>query len=291
MAYGQSYGMGNPFGFRITPMVKRLLIVNGAVFLLAFLFVSLGNGRFVLDFLAFRWSTFFSRPWTLLTYAFTHVAVFHLLFNMLALFFFGPPLEEKWGSQPFLRFYLVGAAGAALFSLFEPRAGVIGASGAVYAVMLAFAMNWPNQPVYIFGIFPVPAKWLVGGMAVLSILYVLGPGPPGISHWAHLGGFITAFAYLKSPWAPNPWGELPSRPGAKKAGTSLLPWVGKKKPVRREAPTPARAHAGGADPKVERELLDDVDRILDKISEQGIGSLTEEERKRLDEVSRKRRTN
>jgi membrane associated rhomboid family serine protease len=287
MAYGTSYGMGNPFGFRVTPMVKRLLMVNGAVFILAFL---LGRG-FVIEYLAFSWASFFTRPWTLLTYAFTHVEPFHALFNLLLIFFFGPPLEEKWGSQPFLRFFLIGAAGAALFSLLEPRASVIGASGAVYALMLAFAMNWPNQPVYIFGIFPVPAKWLVGGMAVLSVLFILRPTGDGISHWAHLGGFITAFAYLKSPWAPNPWGELPSRRGAKKTGGSLLPWVGKKKPVRREAPTPARAQAGGADPKVERELLDDVDRILDKISEQGIGSLTEEERKRLDEVSRKRRTN
>jgi membrane associated rhomboid family serine protease len=296
MAYRSSYSTGNPFGFRVTPMVKRLLIINGAVFLLAFILTASGNWGLVRDLLAFSPSTFLTRPWTLLTYAFTHVEVFHVLFNMLVLFFFGPPLEEKWGAQPFLRFYLVSAAGAALFSLLEPNSSVIGASGAVYGVMLAFALNWPNQPVYIFGIFPVAAKWLVGGMAVLSVLYVFGGGPPGISHWAHLGGFITAFAYLKSRWAPNPWGELPARPASKKrsmGASALLPWMGKKEeaPARKETPAVAATRAGRADPKVERELLDDVDRILDKISEHGIASLTEAERQRLDEVSRKRRTN
>jgi membrane associated rhomboid family serine protease len=297
MAYQTSYGGGNPFGLRLTPMVKRLLIINGAVFVAAAL-LSAASTTSIVPLLGFSPAHFLTRPWTLLTYAFTHVDFFHVLFNMLALFFFGPPLEERWGAQGFLRFYLVSAAGAALFSLLQPALYVIGASGAVYGVMLAFALYWPNSPIYIFGIFPIAAKWLVGGLALFSILSIMGGGGGGIAHWAHLGGFITAFAYLKSPWAPSAWGEIPTRARTKQSRSSpsaLLPWVGKGKEARREAPASTAAARtapqSAAASRAERELLDDVDRILDKISAEGIQSLTAEERKRLDEVSRRRRTN
>jgi membrane associated rhomboid family serine protease len=293
MSYRSSYGSGSPFGVSITPMVKRLLIINAGVFLVAFLLENFTTSTVVRDLLGFSPARFLTRPWTLLTYAFTHVGIFHVFFNLLMLFFFGPPLEGRWGSQPFLRYYLVAAAGGAVFSLMQPYGYVIGASGAIYGLMLAFAMAWPNMPIHVFGIFPVPAKWLVGGMAVISVLYIIAPQADGVAHWAHLGGFVTGFLYLKSQWGPSPWGELPARSRKpKRTPSAILPWMENRKPSEgREVPAAAPARPRAAAARRERELLDDVDRILDKISEQGIASLTEDERKRLDEVSRKRRTN
>lgn len=294
MAYSSSR-FGNPFGFSLTLWVKRLLIANAAVGVLGFLLSISGYGGILTSALGFRPSDILARPWTPLTYLFVHADFFHFFFNMLVLFFFGPPLEERWGSTDFLRFYLVAGIGGALLCLLDPGATVIGASGAMYGIMLAYAMIWPDNPVYIWGIFPVKVKWLVAGLAALSIFGALGSYGSGVAHWAHLGGFATAFLYLKSPWAPGAWGPPRKKRGS--GGFSLsrlsLPWKRKRKLKAEPAqvtrkPPPAREGDRGRE---ERRLLDDVDRILEKISAGGLGSLTEEERRRLDEVSRRYRSN
>lgn len=302
MAYRDSYGGFG--GFSMTPWVRRLLIVNTAVFLVAFTVVSvLGYRAEFLNLVAFGPTRFVTRPWTLLTYAFVHVGIGHVLGNLLTLFFFGPPLEDRWGGRAFLRFYLVAAAGAALFSalfyFWDPANWIIGASGATFGMMLAFAMIWPDMPIHVWGIFPVKAKWLVGIMGFVQFLLAAQGGNSGVAVLAHLGGMLTAFLYLKSPWAPHAWGEVPRpprRPQQKRSGVALVPWGGKKQAAA-ASQTATVATARPAAParnkgkSSERELLDDVDRILDKISAQGLSSLTEEERKRLDEVSRRYRTN
>src|SRR5690606_3126395 len=137
------------------------------------------------------------------------VGLFHLLFNLLALFFFAPPLEERWGSRGFLRFYFIAGAGGSLLSLAFWNQSIAGASAAVYGVMVAFAMYWPDNPIYIWGIFPIKAKWLVGGLVALSLFSAVGGSASGTAHLAHLGGAIAAFVYLRSPWAPPAWGEVP----------------------------------------------------------------------------------
>ena len=125
---------------------------------------------------------------------FLHGDLWHLLINMLVLFFFGPPLEARWGSQEFIRFYVIcGLGGAALSFLFAPQ-GIIGASAAVYGVMLAFAITWPEAPIYVWGIFPIKAKWLAAFLFALTFISAVGGADGGIAHFAHLGGLVTGFA-------------------------------------------------------------------------------------------------
>jgi membrane associated rhomboid family serine protease len=290
MPYRSSYD--SPFGgFNVTPWIKRLLIANTAVFLAILVsnLVTRGLGTSLSwQYLGLDRSTVLFQPWTLLTYAFVHAGIGHIFFNMLALFFFGPPLEERWGSKAFIRFYLVAAAGGALVALLSPDP-VVGASAAVNGVMLAYAMTWPDNTVYVWGVFPIKVKYLVMILAAVSFFFALDGGGGPVSHLAHLGGFASAFLYLKSPWAPSAWGDVVA---VKRRKPRALAWRGSsarpEAPPRTAAPQPiARKDAA----RMERDLLDDVDRILDKISHQGLGSLTAQEKERLDEVSRRYRTN
>ena len=303
MAYRTSSWGGGLGGFAMTPWVRRLLIANTAVFVAVFLLERLARVP-IGAWLAFEPRAFLWKPWSVLTYSFVHAGLWHLLGNLLVLFFFGPPLEDRWGSRDFIKFYLVAVAGGALFStLFyplQPALAIVGASAATFGLMLAFAMIWPDMPIYIWGVFPLKAKWLVAILAAINVLMLADAGSGGgVAVLAHLGGLATAFAYLKSPWGPRGWGNVPSAPRKRKpGGVSLVPWGGKQEKETARTPTratvrTARAATAGrkAESRAERELLDDVDRILDKISEKGLASLTEDERRRLDEVSRLYRTN
>ena len=287
MAYSPT--SSNPFGFVVTPWVKRLLIANAAVFLVTLAFGGL------LPYLVFTPAEALTRPWTVATYMFVHVGFFHLLFNMLALFFFGPPLEDRWGSREFVKFYFIAGAGGALLSLLFPNQAIAGASGAVYGVLVAFAFYWPDNPIYFWGIFPIKAKWLVAFLVGLDLFYALtGGGEGGVARLAHLGGAAAAFAYLKSPLAPPAWGQLPSRPRKRRNWnvlSSLSALKSSSEPEQSAAagkpPPPARERERERDPY---RSLDDVDRILDKISQGGIASLTADERQRLEEASRRFRS-
>ncbi|HEX6925485.1 MAG TPA: rhomboid family intramembrane serine protease [Longimicrobiaceae bacterium] len=275
MAY-PSYS--NPFGFMLTPWVRRLLIANGVMFILLLAFGGLE------PYLAFIPSRILTQPWTLVTYMFVHRGFLHVFFNMLVLFFFGPVLEERWGSREFLKFYLLCGLGAAALSMIFPNTGIVGASGAVYGLMVAFAVYWPESPIHLYGIFPIKAKWLVGGLVALSVLFALSGGRSGVAHLAHLGGALTAFVYLKSRLAPSAWGQVYQSPKPAKPSKPLFARREKTESAATATPNSART----------RELhrsLDDVDRILDKISRGGMASLTPEERARLEEASRKFRSN
>src|SRR2546422_3250283 len=143
--------MGPQRMFGMTPWVRRLLVANLLVYLLQrTLFV---DPRFQAVF-GFTPLLALARPWTFLTYMFLHAGLLHLAFNLLALFVFGPPVEERMGSRAFLGYYLLcGLGGAALsfaLMLLRPVDHIVGASAGVYGVMLAFAWFWPNQPIYVF---------------------------------------------------------------------------------------------------------------------------------------------
>ena len=270
----------NPFGFMLTPWVKKLLIANGAMFVVLLAFGGLE------PYLAFTPALILTQPWTVVTYMFVHRGFLHVFFNMLVLFFFGPVLEERWGSREFLKFYLLCGLGAAALSMFFPHIGIVGSSGAVYGLMVAFAMYWPDSPIHLYGIFPIKAKWLVGGLVALSVVFALSGGRPGVAHLAHLGGALTAFLYLKSRLAPQAWGQVYTSPKPAKPSTS--------KPLFARRPKPESAATAAPTAGRTRELhrsLDDVDRILDKISRGGMSSLTDDERRRLEEASRKFRSN
>ena len=274
-------GAGIGFGGRLTPVVKRLLIANVAVFGLTLLV----GTRFMFDWFAFQPTRIFIRPWGVGTYMFVHGGFMHLAVNMLVLFFFGPPLESRWGSREFTKFYLIcGLGGVALSYLFLP-ASVVGASAAVYGVMLAFAMNWPDSPIYVWGIFPVKAKWLVAFLFVVSLVSALTDSAGGgVAHFAHLGGLAAAFLYLKSDWRP----------------TKVVSGLGKKSSAarRRLAIVPREEREARRDEKKrgrsmeeEKALYDQVDAVLDKISAEGMSALSPEELKLLDQMSRKHRSN
>ena len=282
MSYQTGYGF-NSFGLGLkpTPMVKRLLIANTVVFALMYV-----AGPFMMDWFAFQPTRIALRPWAVLTYMFLHGSLGHLFFNMLMLFFFGPPLEARWGEREFLKFYVIcGLGGAALSYVFLPNS-IIGASAAMYGVMLAFAMNWPNAPIYVFGVFPVLAKYLVGFMALASLLSAMGSAQGGsnIAHFAHLGGLIAGYIYLKADWRTGQAFQGLERAAKKKRSLAIVP--------RDEAEERGSAHRGRAQaPAEDAALFDEVDAVLDKISAEGMSSLTAAELDLLDRVSKKHRTN
>jgi membrane associated rhomboid family serine protease len=269
-----------PLGFFITPWVKRLLIANVVAF---FLTLVIGAD------LVFRWFAFapgavLTRPWGAITYMFLHGGFGHLFMNMLVLFFFGPPLERRWGSQAFLKYYIVcGMGGVALSFLFVTN-WIIGASAAVYGLMLAFAILWPNAPIYIWGVFPVKAKWLVAFLFTVSLFSAFGGAGGGIAHFAHLGGLLTGLLYLKSDWRPG----LSRKGRARNIRVRRMAIVPRDE-AKKESEPQRRESGGWSDG--DAVVLDEVDRILDKISASGMSSLTPEERNVLDEVSRRRRSN
>jgi len=284
MSYQTSPGF-NSFGIGLTPtpMVKRLLIANAVVFGLQLVLRDV-----MLDWFAFQPRQLVFRPWGPFTYMFLHGDLMHLFGNMLFLFFFGPPLEARWGEKEFLRYFVVcGLGGVALSFVFMP-ASIVGASAAVYGVMLAFAMNWPNAPIYIFGIFPLPAKYLVAFFGVVALLGATGSAQgSNVAHFAHLGGLVAGYLYLKADFRTGKVFEGVKRAARKKRRLAIVP-----------GEEPEEEHAAGArrprgQEKVNENeaLYDQVDAVLDKISAEGMSSLTPAELKLLDEVSKKHRTN
>jgi hypothetical protein len=216
------------------------------------------------------------------TYAFLHGSFLHLLFNMIALFMFGPPVEARLGGARFIRLYVIALLGGAAFSFaFLPLAGgavIIGASAAVFGVMLAFVLEWPDAPVLIFPLpFPVKAKWVVIFLAGLSLVAGLSGVRDGVAHLAHLGGFAAALLYLRGPALLHRGGHA----GAAEGSTAVLVHPFSTETSRGLRPFGPRRRS--ADAKV----LEEVDRVLDKISAGGLSSLTPEERRFLDEMSKR----
>jgi membrane associated rhomboid family serine protease len=136
------------------------------------------------------------RPWTILTSMFMHGDVMHLFFNMIGLYFFGSSVEARLGPKRFATLYFVSGFSGALASTVLPLTPIIGASGGVFGVMLAFAKFWPDTPIYIWGVFPVPARILVTVTTVLAVFSGLSGAADGIAHFAHLGGYAGAWLYL-----------------------------------------------------------------------------------------------
>jgi membrane associated rhomboid family serine protease len=266
------------FSYRLTPWVKRLLIANTVAFALTWV---IGSG-FVFEWFSFQPTKVLFRPWTPFSYMFLHGDFWHVFINMLVLFFFGPPLESKWGSREFVRYYLIcGLGGVALSFLFVSYP-IIGASAAVYGVMLAFAMVWPDAPIYVWGIFPVKAKWLVALLVLVTFTSAFGGAGGGIAHFAHLGGFAAGLLYLKTDWRASQTIQNMGK-AARARRFAIVP--------REEQEAAAGAQRRRSDDSGEKKTLDAVDRVLDKISAEGMASLTEQEKQLLDEVSKKHRTN
>ncbi|MBX5494255.1 MAG: rhomboid family intramembrane serine protease [Bryobacteraceae bacterium] len=196
---------GFSYSGSIPPGVKWLLISNIAIFLLYFLTArTAAEGIFSLLALVPRAVVTELAVWQLVTYLFVHSPFHfgHILLNMLALWMFGSDLERTWGTKRFLQFYFLCGIGAGLCVILgnylygTPDTRTIGASGAIYGIMMAFALLFPDATI-IFVLFPIRARYFVmilGAMAFLSSLRMSGSG---VSDIAHLGGLIFGFAYMK----------------------------------------------------------------------------------------------
>jgi membrane associated rhomboid family serine protease len=243
----------------VTQYVRILLFANIAVFFLQQTLPGVTRA------LVFVPQLIVVRPWSIVTYMFLHGGLMHLLFNMLALYFFGPQVEDRLGSRRFLILYFIsGVSGALLSFLFSPGAPIVGASAAVFGVMLAFAYFWPDAPIHIWGIIPVPARILVIITTVLALWSGLSGARSGIAHFAHLGGYVGAFLYLR--WLDRGRAAFRKRATGGSSGGRI---VERPRITKRPAIDMSTVH------EVNR---DEVNRLLDKISAQGIDALTPQER-------------
>ncbi len=176
----------------MTPWVLRLLVANVVVF-----FLQGAMSAQVWNALVLVPALLPVRPWTILTYQFLHGGLWHLAFNMLALFFFGPRLEARLGGGRFLGLYLVSGMGGAALSLLTPYSAIIGASGAVFGVLLAFARYYPRERIFIWGVLPVESRVLVVFLAAFSLWAGFSGAQAGVAHFAHLGGFVGGWIFLR----------------------------------------------------------------------------------------------
>ena len=146
------------------------------------------------------WKKYFL--WQLFTYIFLHGGFSHILFNLLALYMFGGELENYWGSKKFLRYFLYCGIGAGICPvIFSPYqfVPVIGASGAIYGILLAFGWLFPNRLIYIYFLFPIPAKYFVIIFGLIELFSSMQGTGGGIAHLTHLGGLIFGFFYMVYP--------------------------------------------------------------------------------------------
>ena len=270
--------------YRITPWVGRLIIANAVVLLLL---MTLFTSRDLFSALQFSPSTALTRPWTFASYMFVHAGLLHLLANMLMLYVFGTAVESRMGSRPFILYYLYCGVGAAVFSLLlagiMPVGPFVGASGAVLGVAVAFACFWPEAELIVFPIpFPIKARTLVIGLVIFDVIaWRLWPND-GIAHLAHVGGAMFGYLFFRVQTLSR---KSPAQP-ARTVERVVMVQSGAAEPDRRTPATPTRPRRRiDADP-----VAAEVDRVLDKISEQGISSLTPAERRFLAEVAQQKKT-
>ena len=237
----------------MTPVVRLLLVANFAAYVLQMV------SPLVEYFGVFVPRLVLIRPWTIVTYMFLHGGFAHIAFNMLALFFFGPRVEDRMGSRRFLiMYFLSGISGALLQMLLSP-APMVGASAGIFGVMLCFAHYWPHHPIHIWGVLPVPARLLIVVTTVIAVFSGIGGGG-NVAHFAHLGGYAGAFLFLR-------WIER-GRHEFKQKIEKIAPATQKRIEDWNKIDL-ASIHS------VNR---DEVKRLLEKISADGIGALTPQER-------------
>jgi len=241
----------------MTPWVTRLIVANILVFVLQLTF------RGLTQYLALVPALLLERPWTLFTYMFAHstAGLTHVLFNMLGLFFFGPRVEMRIGGSEFIRLYLIaGVTGGLLSWVITPYAPIVGASGAVFGVQLAFAKFYPRDKIYIWGVLPIEARVLVVIMTVVSLYGGLSGGG-NVAHFAHLGGYVGAWIYLRRIANRTPSAQWQAKlEGPPAESVSIGDWKGVNLDTVHEL------------------NRDEVQRILTKIESQGERSLTSPER-------------
>ena len=258
--------MGRRFQFgpgTLSPFIKWMLIINGGVYVLQWIFrgqlepiLGLAPARFFSDFP--------NELYQIFTYMFLHstYSIFHLLFNMFALWMFGTEIELTWGSRRFGRFYIIAGICGAILTLVvysSQIAPMIGASGAIYGILVAYWFMFPNRQLFFFPIpVPIRVKWAIPGFMVIGFLFSGG----NVAHMAHLGGALFGIAYMKTDWR----------------FASVFKKLRTLRYRRQEAKLEKRRQAA-------EDVWKKVDTILDKINQVGMENLTRAERKILEEAS------
>jgi membrane associated rhomboid family serine protease len=197
-----------PQGFSLLPTaVKHLLIINILVFATDYVLQS--RGIYLAEYLAlFSLPTQEFQPWQPLSYMFMHANLSHIFFNMFNLWMFGAAMENFWGTRRFLFYYLVCGIGAGLLYMLVPGLHVtIGASGAVYGILLAFGMTFPNEYIYLYFLMPIKVKWFIIGMIAIEILQGVFYSFDGVAHFAHLGGMLIGFLLILW-WRKHPFSRF-----------------------------------------------------------------------------------
>jgi membrane associated rhomboid family serine protease len=245
----------------LTKVVKWLLLVNIGVFILQFIAGDILIGIFGLTPLLVKNGYI----WQIFTYMFLHGGIWHIIFNLLTLWMFGCDIERAWGGKEFLRYYFITGTGAGLFSFlfsFNSTIPIIGASGAIFGILVAYALMFPNRIVYLYFLFPIKVKYLVIFFALIEFFFSWQNTPDGIGHFAHLGGMLIGFVYIKLDW------RIPH------LFRFFKEWSYRKKLKKINK---AR--------EKNQEVLERVDEILDKINQVGMENLTKEEKKILEQAS------
>jgi membrane associated rhomboid family serine protease len=293
---------------RMTRAVQWLLAANIGVY---FLQITLLGPENVYSALGLSVGDLGSGWWTPFTYMFVHAGLWHLAFNMLALWMFGPRVEHSWTTRGFTYFYIwCGLGGAVAHLLLQRNAGLIGASAAVSGVMLAYALRWPDEEVYLFGVIPMKTRWLIVWMVVINLAMGVAstPGESGVGWFSHLGGLAFGWIYLRM----SSFGGLDNFrrwvspvPDEPEDGFRAVPKV---KPSNRQrsdrgegeadevvaksnaiVTRPARSALLPRAEDPSQRSAEGLNLVLDKISKQGIESLTGEEVRLLEDMSRKLR--
>ena len=218
-------GGGFSLGGTLSTMVRMLIAWNVIIFLIQILAVQFRivtpaehSSLWIPHLLALTPSAVWrGQVWQLVTYMFLHGGWFHIGFNMLILWMFGSPLEELWGSKRFLKYYLVTGVGAGIVNAILSPSSAVGASGAIYGLLLAFAMYYPNRQIFLYFLFPIRAKYFVIIVGALEFLGMFNRD--GIAHLAHLGGLLTGYLFLKD--IPMRW----FRGGGKRGGRGGRPKI------------------------------------------------------------------
>lgn len=304
-------GQGNSRFSFFPPVIKWLLGLNIGIFALENILGPMRLGGIPIGEYIFRFGALFPvgshyfLPTQLFTYMFMHAGLSHILFNMLALWMFGMQLEQSWGSKKFLIFYLLcGLGGGIAHLIMSPTLGgggapLVGASGAIFGLLIGFGLLYPEQPIYLYFFFPIKAKYFVAIYIALEVVFLSNGSSDGVSHLAHLGGAIVGIVYmLISVGAPTIISNF--RSTRSRSTNKVNGWQGQssgmfRRPERDDDVIDAEYHDIGTttatrktDARGIRVITQaDIDIILDKIAASNYQSLSEEEKEILFEASRK----